>query len=129
MLKLDPFEREEIYCPDGGTIGLDWDQGIPDPEEHPDKPILIICPGLGGDSRNLYSLQLLWEARRVGFKVVTVLFRGAAGLPITTPKLSYSGSWRDAETAIEYISQKYDRDPKTKVKRTRVYAYGVSLGA
>ena len=60
---------------------------------------------------------------------MTVLFRGAAELPITTPKLSYSGSWEDAQTAIEYIDNKYVRDPRTKAKRTRLYAYGVSLGA
>lgn len=35
---------------DGGTAGLDWDGGIPDPEKMPDKPILVICPGLGGGS-------------------------------------------------------------------------------
>lgn len=126
----DKFNREIIKCPDGGTIGLDWDGDIPDPAaDGPQKPIIVICPGLGGDSHNLYSLQLLWDARRAGFKVVTVLFRGAAGLPITTPKLSYSGSWRDAQTAIEFIKEKYVQDPKTKQKRTRLYAFGVSLGA
>ena len=26
----DPFKRELITCPDGGTIGLDWDGEIPD---------------------------------------------------------------------------------------------------
>ena len=49
-----------------------------------------------------------------------MLFRGAAALPITTPKLSYSGSWEDAQTAIEYIDNKYVRDPRTKAKRMRI---------
>ena len=52
----DKFEREVIKCHDGGTIGLDWDGGIPDPSVYPNYPILVICPGLGGDSHNLYSL-------------------------------------------------------------------------
>lgn len=26
----DPFTRENVTCPDGGTIGLDWDGEIPD---------------------------------------------------------------------------------------------------
>ena len=55
-VKPDKFEREIFKCPDGGTIGLDWDQGIPDPDVFPEKPILVILPGLGGDSHNLYSL-------------------------------------------------------------------------
>ena len=44
------FERELFKLKDGGTIGLDWDGGIPDPKVPPTKPILIIAPGLGGGS-------------------------------------------------------------------------------
>lgn len=62
-LYLNQFNRECITLPDGGTIGLDWDGDIPNPADKPDKPYLLICPGLGGDSRNLYSLMLLWQAR------------------------------------------------------------------
>ena len=78
---------------------------------------------------NLYTLALLWQARQSGYKIATVLFRGANGLPITTPILSYSGSWKDAGFAIEYVNKKYVCDPKTNVKRTRLYAFGTSLGA
>ena len=74
----DKFNREEIVLPeDGGTIGLDWDGPIPTPEEMADKPLLVICPGLGGGSHNLYSLGLLHGARKDGFRCVTLLFRGA----------------------------------------------------
>ena len=62
-LYLNKFNRECITLPDGGTIGLDWDGDIPNPADKPDKPYMLICPGLGGDSRNLYSLMLLWQAR------------------------------------------------------------------
>lgn len=50
MFNSDNFEREMLVLPDGGTIAIDWDGSIPDPKEKPDKPILVICPGLGGDS-------------------------------------------------------------------------------
>ncbi len=50
-------------------------------------------------------------------------------MPITTPKLSYSGCWKDVEEALEYISKRYTLDPKTKKRSTRVYAFGCSLGA
>ena len=63
MLNPNEFKREIITLPDGGTIGLDWDGDIPDPADKPEKPYLLICPGLGGDSQNLYSLMLMWEAR------------------------------------------------------------------
>ena len=48
---------------------------------------------------------------------------------MTSGKLSYSGSWEDAEFALEYVNNRYLVDPKTGKKRTRLYAYGVSLGA
>ena len=73
--------------------------------------------------------MLLWEARRQGYKVATILSRGAAGLPFTTPKLNCGASWRDIEYAFDYFYEKYGLDAKTKEKRTRIYAYGVSLGA
>ena len=65
---------------------------------------------------------------RKRFRVATILYRGAYGLPITTPKLSYFGMWEDIEYAMKYVNKKYVRDPKTSEKRTRMYSYGVSLG-
>ena len=38
-------------------------------------------------------------------------------------------SYPDIEFAVNYVSKKYVRDPLTNEKRTRLYAYGVSLGA
>ena len=52
------YTRELVKLEDGGTLGLDWDQGIPDPNEHPSKPILIMVPGVAGDSQNMYQLAL-----------------------------------------------------------------------
>ena len=72
---------------------------------------------------------MLYSARKAGFKVCTMLFRGADGIPITSGKLSHSGAWRDAEYAFEYINKTYVLDSKTGKKATRLYAYGVSLGA
>ena len=127
LMHKNDFDRELLTLPDGGTIGIDWDGGIPDPSVTPDKPYLIICPGLNGDSRNLYTMALVEEARQK-YKIGTLLFRGAQGVPITTPKLSYFGMWEDIEFGLNYVDQKYVRDPKTKEKRTRMYSYGCSLG-
>jgi len=130
LIWKEKFERELlILSEDGGTVGLNWDGGIPDPKAKEKQPILAVCPGLGGGSSNLYSVAMIWAARKAGFKCCTVLFRGAEGLPITAPKLSYSGSWRDAQFVIEYIDKKYVRDSETGKRTTRFYAYGVSLGA
>lgn len=126
----DKFDRELIKTPDGGTIGLDWDGGIPELEDVDKKPILVVCPGLGGGSFNLYCTALIWLARSSGFKCTTLCFRGANDMPITSGKLSYSGCWEDVECCLEYIAKQYNvRDEKTGKRKTRVYAFGASLGA
>ena len=48
------FEKELIKLDDGGTLGFDWDEGKPDPKDMPKKPILIMIPGVAGDSDNMY---------------------------------------------------------------------------
>ena len=44
----EKFTREMLILPDGGTIAIDWDGGIPEKSEAQPKPIIIMCPGLGG---------------------------------------------------------------------------------
>ena len=48
----EKFPRELFKLPDGGTLGLEWDGGIPDMEnaEEAAKPLLFIAPGLGCDA-------------------------------------------------------------------------------
>ena len=54
------FTREMLKLPDGGTMAIDWDGGIPDKSEKHAKPIILMCPGIGGASENLYTVALGW---------------------------------------------------------------------
>jgi len=58
---------------------------------------------------------------------VTLKLRGT--VPITSAKLSCPGLWTDIQEGVEYVANKYCRDPVTGEKRCRFYAYGCSLGA
>jgi predicted alpha/beta-fold hydrolase len=66
-----------------------------------------MAPGLGGGARNLYTIRLLREAQRQGYKVGTILFRCADGLPVTSGKVSYSGAWEDCKFVIEKVHKLY----------------------
>lgn len=130
--KPEDFDRETFELEDGGTVGIDWarDKGtkVGRPRREAgtkSKPILLLAPGLGGASDNLYSIALVRAARRSGFKVGTMLFRGADGVPITSGKLSYSGAWEDCKAIVEYVHNRYVSTDKNE----RMYAYGCSLGA
>ena len=129
------FDREVILAEDGGTLGIDWaidkDDGMGRPKSDGTnkKPILLLAPGLGGGSQNFYTLVLLYQARKLGYKVGTLLFRGGEGLPITSGKVCYSGSWEDAKTLIEHVHDKYLAKQKMAGKMARLYVYACSLGA
>ena len=124
----EKFDREFVTLPDGGTMGFDWDGGIPDPNVEPEKPILALVPGVAGDSDNMYQIALIRELRKE-FKCVTILLRGAKGVRITSGLLNHPGSWEDIKFCVELLSEKYVKDPKTKQRRTRLYTYGCSMGA
>ena len=123
----EKLTRELFVLKDGGTVALDWDQGIPDPKDHPTKPIMLMIPGVSGDSEGLYHTELLRQIRD-RYKVVIFVCRGSGGLTLTSPRLNSLGSWVDLKPIIEYLNSKYiGRDAKGQ-KRTRLYAFGASLG-
>ena len=121
------FAREKLVLKDGGTVALDWDKQMPDPKEKPDKPILLMIPGVAGDSENLYQTDLLRHIRHK-FRVVIMVSRGSGGLPLTSARLNCINTWDDLKPVVKHLDEKYvGRDAKGH-KRTRLYIYGASLG-
>lgn len=67
------FDREVILADDGGTLAIDWardvDTGVGRPivlndGNKPCKSIILLAPGLGGGTKNFYTLNLLHSARK-----------------------------------------------------------------
>ena len=57
------------------------------------------------------------------------MFRGGEGMPITSGKVSYAGSWEDCKEVVEYVHKTYLAKARQSGKRARLYIYGCSLGA
>jgi len=126
--KLFPpkYRRETFLLSDGGTMGIDWNDGL-SVNDDGNKPILLLFPGLSGGNDNLYLTSLMNRLSRE-FTVGVVLLRGACGLPMTSGKLSCLTSADDAKEAIDFVYSKHVS--KTGGGRvTRLYAYGCSMGA
>ena len=74
----EEFDNDFTKCADGGTVGIAWaydkDGGRPTGKRG-QKPILLLCPGLGGGIDNLYTTAMLRYARTRGYKVGTIYFR------------------------------------------------------
>ena len=72
LYKFD-FDREIIIANDGGTLAIDWaldlDTGVSRPKvlaegNKPSKSIILMAQGLGGGTKNFYTLNLLQQARK-----------------------------------------------------------------
>ena len=68
--------REEIVLPDGGLISIDWTNNKN--SENLQK-ILIIGPGLTGNSNSEYVRSVAFEAIKRNFAVAILLGRGIGG--------------------------------------------------
>ena len=55
--------------------------------------------------------------------------RGGDDIPLTAPKLNYSGSWPDVKRVVDHIYEKYVLDVASGEPKTQLYIFGVSLGA
>ena len=138
MFNKIKFERELFQLSDGGTIALDWvidhEGGIP--KKGHTRPILCMFSGLAGGNDNLYLQSMIKEAINSyknkdgsgqGYKCVVVNFRGAAGVPMTSPKLYWLNTWEDVQEPIDYIYEQYAIDESGRRVRN-MFAYSVSLG-
>lgn len=71
------YTRTRLNLPDGGLMTIDWTI----PNEATDKTkILIICPGITGNSGSQYVRFLAIQARDKGFRVGVIQGRGIGGV-------------------------------------------------
>ncbi len=89
LIRKINLQREEIILSDGGTILLEWGecdskkqrlqtidlQADGDTEQVRTNPLVIIVPGLTGDSSNLYMTSLIVEAHKHNYDTVIVNYR------------------------------------------------------
>ena len=77
----------------------------------------------------MYILGILWYAAARGYKVGMIRFRNADGIPVTSNKLNYSGSFEEVRRVVDFVHGKYVQNKKNKSKKeTRLYMYGCSSG-
>lgn len=64
---------------DGGQVALDWDYPTKADEN---TPIILILPGLTGDSQASYVKKFVISGVDEGFRMVVFNYRGLGGIPL-----------------------------------------------
>ena len=72
------YNREFINLPDSGLMSIDWTLNLDDT-----KKILIVAPGLAGDSSCQYIRLIALKAMELGFRVAVLQGRGIGGNKLT----------------------------------------------
>lgn len=113
--------REVLRLKDGGEVALDWLET----DCVADAPIIIILPGLTGESQADYIKCLVTQANHRGIKCVVFNNRGLGGLTLKTPRLFCAANCEDLSEVVKHVNAKY---PNVKKGATGISMGGLILG-
>lgn len=106
---------------DGGEVALDWlDKGCA-----ADAPIIIILPGLTGESQAEYIKCLVGQANQLGMKCVVFNNRGLGGVTLKTPRLYCAANCEDLLEVVNHVHKKF---PNVRKGATGISMGGLILG-
>ncbi|XP_062553370.1 phospholipase ABHD3-like [Armigeres subalbatus] len=111
------YQREIFVLSDGGKVALDWFNRN---RSHKRAPLVVILPGLLGDSNAEYVKYLVKSIISMGAQGVVLNNRGLAGVELSTPRLYSACSVDDLSEVLNNI-----RLLQAKVK---IAAVGISMG-
>lgn len=109
------LRRERVETPDGDFLDLDWLAG-----RERGVPLVVILHGLEGSARSHYSVGLLRDIEKLGWRGLVLHFRSCSGEVNRAARMYHSGDTGDLDLVISRLTS---REPQV-----RVGMVGVSLG-
>ncbi|XP_028176182.1 phospholipase ABHD3 isoform X1 [Ostrinia furnacalis] len=104
LLPAVKYRREILQLSDGGQVALDWAEGAEGAAgAGGEGAVLLVLPGLTGDSRADYVRCLAAAAAALGARCVVFNNRGLGGLPLTTPRLYCAVSHADLAEVVAAV--------------------------
>ncbi|XP_011661854.1 phospholipase ABHD3 [Strongylocentrotus purpuratus] len=118
FVRKHSYRSEKLNTPDGGEIVLHWLET--QSKDDITEPIVVIIPGLTGDSQSIYVKHMVDDVLRVGCRAVVFNQRGFGGAELKTPRTFCAGSTDDIHFVLSHIHQTYPDAP--------LLANGASIG-
>ncbi|XP_037046989.1 phospholipase ABHD3-like [Bradysia coprophila] len=115
------YRREIFTLKDGGIVALDWmEDGC-----EKSSPLILILPGLTGESRHDYIRCLVMAAQSIGVRTVVFNNRGLAGVELKTPRLYCAANIEDLSEVVNHIK---NQNPNVRLGATGISMGGLILG-
>ncbi|CAL8074383.1 unnamed protein product [Orchesella dallaii] len=104
------YRRKLFTFSDGGQTALDMANlpGIIGPTEQP--LIVVIIPGIYGDSKSNSMITLVECIVGSGAKAYVINYRGMAGLYFRNPKLNVPNDYSDFAEVVKYLKEQHPND-------------------
>lgn len=115
------YRRELLTLKDGGEVALDWMEN----NCKPDAPIILILPGLTGESQAEYIKCLVIAANQIGLRTVVFNNRGLGGVTLKTPRLYCASNCEDLSEVVNHVKR---TNPNVKLGATGISMGGLILG-
>lgn len=116
------YRREILSLADGGRVALDW---LEPPNSSQESPIVVILPGLLGDSQAEYVKSLALTIGSMGLKAVVFNYRGLAGVALETARLYCASSYEDLSDVLNHVGRV---NPGVKIIAAGISMGGIILG-
>lgn len=115
------YRREVLTLSDGGEVALDWmEEGCDN-----NSPLIIILPGLTGESQAEYIKCLVIAASQIGIRTVVFNNRGLGGITLKTPRLYCAANCEDLLEVVRHVKKLH---PDTRLGATGISMGGLILG-
>lgn len=90
-----------------------------------ESPLIIILPGLTGESQAEYIKCLVIAAQQIGIRTVVFNNRGLGGITLKTPRLYCAANCEDLYEVVNHVSQ---LNPNIRLGATGISMGGLILG-
>lgn len=115
------YRRELLTLADGGVVAIDWLDG----NSSLDAPVVIILPGLTGESQAEYIKFLVLAANQAGLRAVVFNNRGMGGVDLKTRRMYCAANCEDLCEVVRHVARTH---PKSRLGATGISMGGLILG-